>query len=130
MKSSIVRILTIVFAFMTAPTVHAGPYTDDLSKCLVESTTPETRMVLVKWLFMALSQHPAITSFGTFPDSEWHETSQGVADLLVRLLTESCPKKAQAALQYEGRVALQSSLQVFGTIAGTELFTNPVVAGA
>ena len=130
MKSNKLRILTIACAFMTATSVYAGPYTDDLSKCLVEGTTHETRILLGKWLFMALSQHPTISSFVAIQDSEWNEASKSVADLLVQLLTESCPEKTQVALKYEGPLALQTSFQVFGTIAGTELFRSPEVAAA
>jgi hypothetical protein len=34
----------------------AGPYSDDLAKCLVKSTTKEDRVSLIRWLFAAASR--------------------------------------------------------------------------
>jgi hypothetical protein len=45
----------------SAPSV-AGVYTDELAKCLVESTTARDRTTLVRWMFGAATAHPDVAS--------------------------------------------------------------------
>jgi hypothetical protein len=106
----------------------AGVYTDQLSKCLVDSTTTEDRTMLVKWLFTAASVHPAISSLSTVNAEDRDAANQVIADLFVELLTESCRDMAKTALKFEGAVTIQQSFQVLGQVAGMELFANPQVA--
>jgi hypothetical protein len=106
----------------------AGVYTDQLSKCLVDSTTTEDRTMLVKWLFTAASVHPAISSLSTVNAEDRDAANQVIADLFVKLLTESCRDMAKTALKFEGAVTIQQSFQVLGQVAGMELFANPQVA--
>ncbi len=51
-----------------------------------------------------------------------------MGNLLMRLLTESCKKEAEKALEFEGDATMQASFQVLGQVAGRELFASPEVA--
>jgi hypothetical protein len=54
-----------------------------------------------------------------------------MAQLLEKLLTESCVKEAKLAVQYEGDGALKEAFGILGRVATTEIFGNPKVsAGA
>lgn len=119
--------LALVAALSTG-TAWAGVYTDDLSKCLVESTSTDDRTALVKWLFAAASAHPAIGTLSSVTPADLDSASQVVGGLFMRLLTESCKQQTQKALRFEGPATLQLSFSVLGQVAGTELFSNPVVA--
>jgi hypothetical protein len=46
-------LLATLAALATAGAAHAGPYANDLAKCLVESTTTGGRAALVNWMFSA-----------------------------------------------------------------------------
>ncbi len=122
-------ILLVLMSF-PASTVYAGPYTDDLSKCLVESTTQDDRVDLVRWMFAAASAHPAVQSFVSVSEEQLEEANKTMAALIERLLTESCKDITTKAMKYEGATTLQASFQVLGQVAGQELFSSPEVSAA
>lgn len=130
MKTVIGIFLTHLFAIVLcqAPPVHAGPYTDELSKCIVASTTTDDRVAIVKWMFSAASLHPAVKSITSVSEEQLDEANKITAKLLMRLLTDSCMQHAQKAIKYEGHRAIQSSFQILGQVAGRELFSSPDVA--
>jgi len=122
------RFAVALLTTLASGSAAAGVYTDQLSKCLVDNTTADDRTMLVKWLFTAASVHPAIKSLSTATDADRDAANQTVANLFVKLLTDSCKDSARSALRFEGQATLQSSFQVLGQVAGIELFSDPGVA--
>lgn len=122
--------LGVLSGLMLSQSAFAGLYADDLSKCLVASTTQQDRMALVRWLFSAASLHPAVKSIVTVSEKQLDESTKQTAQLFMRLLTVSCKPQAEKALQYEGPVTIELSFRVLGQVAGRELFTSPEVAVA
>ena len=108
--------------------VYAGPYTDDLTKCVIESTTKTDRIEFIKWMFVAISKHPAVKSLSSVSEEQIRDANEKVAKLFMRLLTDSCKEKAERAIKYEGQIAIKASFQMLGQVAGQELFTDPAVA--
>ncbi len=109
-------------------TAHAGLYTDDLSRCLVEKTSKEDRASLVRWMFAAAAAHPAVAPIAKVSMEQQDGANKAVGELFTRLLTGSCKEKAKNAITYEGAAAIQMSFQVLGQVAGSELFQSPEVA--
>ena len=109
---------------------HAGPYTDELAKCLVESTTVEDRTELVKWLFAAATRHPAVSEMVVVSDEALEEENRIVGAMVMRLLGDVCKEQAEKAYSYEGDRVIENSFEVLGSVAGQELFSSPKVAGA
>ncbi len=107
---------------------HAGLYTDDLSRCLVEKTNKDDRAALVRWMFAAAAAHPAVAPIAKVSAEQQDGANKVVAELFTRLLTGLCKDKAKSAIAYEGAVAIQMSFQVLGQVAGSELFQSPEVA--
>jgi hypothetical protein len=122
--------LTLLAALLSPPLAFAGPHGDDLSKCLVEKTTQEDRMALVKWVFSAASAHPAVKGLTSVSAQQLDDANKATAELFMKLLTESCRSEAENALQDEGVTTLQASFQVLGLVAGQELFSSPEVSVA
>lgn len=120
----------LLAALAAASPSFAGVYTDDLAKCLVDSTTAQDRTTLVRWMFGAATAHPDVASIAKVAPAQMEKANAAVADLLVKLLTESCVDKSKKAIKYEGAFAIQQSFQVLGQVAGTELFSNPDVQKA
>ena len=120
--------LAYVVVLLASTPAFAGPYTDDLAKCLVSSTTTADRNALVKWMFAATSTHPAVKSLVTMSAVQIDEANKTVAALFVKLLAESCKTKTQEALKYEGKSAIDASFTVLCQVAGRELFSDPNVA--
>ncbi len=109
----------------------AGPYGDDLSKCLVNASSPEDKQGLVQWIFFAIALNPNTEPYAKVTPEQRTQTDKRMAQLLEKLLTESCVKEAKLAIQYEGNAALQEAFGVLGRVATTEIFNNPQVsAGA
>lgn len=107
---------------------QAGPYTDDLSKCLVRSTSEQQKAVLVEWVFAIAALHPSVKPLSSVSDTQRNDLSKSVADLFTTLLTDSCRQETQDAVKYEGAAAIQTSFALLGQVAMADLFSNPDVA--
>jgi hypothetical protein len=121
------RLCAVATLVIIPAVTHAGVYTDDMTKCLVESTSKEDRLSLVRWMFAAMSQHPAVTSLTNVKDSDVEKANSETGALFMRLLTESCVEATKKAIRYEGPAAIQLSFQVLGQVASSELFADPGV---
>ena len=117
--------LNVLFA---APVVAGEPYTDELSKCLVRSTTSENKTLLIQWIFSVIALHPDVARLAPVSDSDRSEINKKTAALFESLLTQACRSETAEALRYEGQAALSGSFNVLGQVAARELFTNPKVA--
>ena len=108
-------------------TALAGPYTDDLSRCLVASTTQTDRVALARWIFIAFSAHPSVAPISAVKADDIESANAEVGSLFMKLLTDSCREKTKAALKFEGPAAIQLSFQTLGQVAGRELMANSSV---
>lgn len=117
---------TIAATFISSYST-AGVYTDDLSKCLVASTTVTDRNNLVRWMFAAAAKHPAVSEIVTVTPEVMEQTNKTMGDLMNRLLLVSCKTETKEAIKYEGGTTIEASFQVLGQVAGRELFSNPAV---
>ncbi len=120
----------LCLAVMIAGSAYAGPYTNDLSKCLVESTSQEDRVDLVVWMFSAAAAHPAVEHLVTVSEEELNDANRTMGELIMRLLTESCVEQYRKAVKYEGAAVIEASFEVLGQVAGQELFARPEVVAA
>lgn len=112
-----------------APAVAvAGPYADELAKCLVKSTTEADKNSLVKWMFAAAALHPAVKPIASVSDEQRDELNRGAARLFERLVAESCRAETQEALKNEGPSTVQAGFQVLGQVAARGLLSDPGVA--
>lgn len=120
--------LALPLLWSIAPIAQAGPAADELSRCLVQSSTGADKITLVKWMFASMALHPAIADLSPVNDTTRDAANQEMAALLVKLLEERCIDQARAAIKSEGSVALQNSFALLGQVAANELFSNPSVA--
>ena len=123
-------LITLVVLGGLPRVADAGPFADDLARCLVKSTTATDRARFVRWMFAAASRHPEVRDLTTVSDERMTDASKAVGESLMTLLTKTCAEQTKLALQAEGALALQVSFQAFGQVAGTELFAHPEVAKA
>jgi hypothetical protein len=117
------------FALLVSHSVLAGPYSDEMAKCLVTSTSEADKNFLVKWMFAAAALHPAVKSISSVSDKQRNELNVKTAKLFERLLTESCKSQVKQAIKYEGQSTIESAFQVLGQVAARGLFSDPSVAG-
>lgn len=126
-KSMMAAVLTVACLALSLPAA-AGPYADDLSKCLVRSTGEEDKRSLVKWIFSAVALHPDVADIATVTPTQRTDMTRNTAKLFERLLTESCRTEVKQAVQYEGSQTIGASFQILGQVAARELFSNPNVS--
>ena len=117
----------IAMAFLFAAPAVAGPYTDDLSKCLVRSTTPEEKSLLVQWMFANMALHPDVKYLAHVTPAERARLNQKIALLFESLLTRSCLSEAKDAVRNEGPSAFEESFSILGQVAGRDLSAHPQV---
>lgn len=117
-----------ITALLLSGTAQAGPYTDKLSACLVGQSTMDDHVIIVQWMFAAMSKHPSVAPMGTVSEAQVDKANLRMAQLFTRLLTVTCRDQAVLALKNEGEVAIQQGFQALGQVAGRELFMDPNVA--
>lgn len=107
---------------------HAGPYGDDLSKCLVSSATTADKSLLVKWIFSAISLHKDVAAHVSMPQDDRDALNKDTAGVYMRLMTDSCKNQLHDAYKYEGTSAIGTAFQLLGQVATQEMFSDPAVA--
>lgn len=126
-KKMLIAALAVASVLGSVPAT-AGPYSDDLSKCLVRSTGDAEKRTLVKWIFAAVALHPEVADISSVTPAQRTEMTRNTAKIFEKLLADSCRTEVQQAVQYEGPQTIGSSFQVLGQVAARELFSNPNVA--
>ena len=129
MKRRLPPLVAAFLVYLSTPAL-AGPYADEMARCLVGSTSPADRSALVRWLFAAGAMHPEVRAIVSVSPAERDELNRGMARLLERLLAESCRAQTQQAAKYEGSGSFEAAFQVLGQVAGRELFSHPAVAAS
>lgn len=110
-----------------AVNAYAGPYSDDMAKCLVKNTTQEDKEALIKWIYAAMSAHPSVKSMSNVSTKQGDALNKRAAELMIELLTQRCKVETQQAVKYEGQAAISTSFQILGQVAMQDLMTNPAV---
>lgn len=105
----------------------AGPHAEALSACLANATSGKDRKELARWVFVAMSSHPEISSLSTVTPDVRDKTDQNMGRLVTRLLSEDCTTQAKAALEKEGNTAMRTAFEALGRLAMQELMTNKAV---
>lgn len=112
------------------PAAAVTPETDMFGQCLVGQTTGDDRILLVRWMALAFSAHPAVQDAVSRDMAKADETNQQVAALFTALLTQRCVNEAKAAVAAEGDagVAMQKAFEMLGAVASQEAMMAPEVA--
>lgn len=120
-------LIALLLACLAAP-AKAGPYGEDLSRCLVASAGADEQRLLVKWIFASMSLHRDVATYVSIPASDREALDRGTALLFTRLLTDACVEESRAALEHEGPGAMHGAFQVLGQVAAQGIFGDPTVA--
>jgi hypothetical protein len=124
-----VRAALLAAGLLAAAFAEAGPYSDDLAKCMVRTSSPADRAEFVKFLFSAIAQHPDVSSMANIPPKQMEATMKATGELIQRLLLQSCRSEAQLAIHYESMQSVFYAFQFYGQAMAAELWGNPIVAG-
>jgi hypothetical protein len=127
-SSIIARGFILVLPMFISMHAVAGPYADDMAKCLVKATSTEDRGIFMRWLFAAMSLHPEVASMAAVSPQQRDDLNKRTGALIQTLLTESCRSETLQAVRYEGPATIRYAFQVFGQAAAGDLFSDPRVA--
>lgn len=105
----------------------ASPTVDQLSDCLVKSTTATDKTAVLQWTFSALSSHPDLKALSNVTDAQRTQLDQKFAQVLQRVIVEQCSAQTKAVIQTDGLQAVADSFQALGRSTGEEIIQNPEV---
>ena len=111
----------------TTQVAIAGPTVDQLSDCLMKSTTVTDKTTVLQWTFVALGNHPDLKAFSNVTASQKEALDKNLATVLQRILVEQCSAQTKAVIAAEGVQAVGDSFQELGRITGEEILENPEV---
>ena len=129
MRKSFLYIFT-AFTFLlniSNKPIFAGPFGDEMAKCLVTSTSNRDRTKLVKWIFRVYGEHPEVSYMVNLSDREKKVIDKDIADIFTRLLSEDCIDETKKALDYEGEDVMTTAFEVLGEVASNGFIANPNV---
>lgn len=106
---------------------QAGIYTDDLSRCIVKSSSPKDRQDFVVFIYAAMSAHPDVRQYSRISEADRNGFAKRAAQLMERLLLVDCRKEAVAALKYEREQSVSGAFGTLGETAMVDLMGNPDV---
>jgi hypothetical protein len=124
---SISAIVLAIALMSVVGSAQAGPYGDDLSKCLVSSTSAADKSLLMRWIFAAMSLNKDVSQFVDIPQGTRDQIDKDAGGLFTRLLADSCKQQAHDAYKYEGGSAITNAFQLLGQIASHGIFEDPAV---
>jgi hypothetical protein len=125
-KAVILSSTLLIFTTLAVDQLIAGPYTDDLSKCLLSKSTNTEKATLIEWIFSAISLNPKISQMTSVSPAQRTKIYTDTAKLLENLMT-ICKTEVQQAVKYEGINSVKVSFGKLGEFAAEELFTSPKV---
>ena len=129
MRKSFLYIFT-AFTFLlniSNKPIFAGPFGDEMAKCLVTSTSNRDRTKLLKWMFRVYGEHPEVSYMVDLSDREKKVIDKDIADVFTRLLSEDCVDETKKALDYEGDNVMFTAFQALGQVAAQGFNVNPIV---
>ena len=120
-------VLMAIAVMGTTQVAMAGPTVDQLSNCLVKSTTAADKTTVLQWTFVALSAHPEFKKFSNVNEEQRTQLDKNLAQVLQRILVDQCASQTKAVIAAEGVQAVGDSFQELGQITGEEILENPEV---
>ena len=119
-------ILLLIFGF--SEVAEAGPFTDEMAKCLAKTTTEADKVLFIQWTYAAISSHPAVESLSNISPEIREDLNQRAANMVTDLITVRCKTETMQAVKFEGDSALRASFEVLGRVAMQGLMSDPNVA--
>ena len=119
-------VLTFLLNISNKP-IFAGPFGDEMARCLVTSTSNGDRTKLVKWMFRVYGDHPDVSYMVDLSDREKKVIDKDVANIFTRLLSEDCIDETKKALDYEGENVMFNAFRILGNVAAQGIVDNPEV---
>ena len=122
-------VLTFLLNISNKP-IFAGPFEDDMSRCLVLATSYKDNSLLGRWLVRVYGEHSDSEDLTNLTLYKKEAIDRDMARLFTRLLSEDCKVETKKALKFEGDGVMFNAFRVLGEVAGKELIEDKNVSKA
>ena len=108
--------------------ISAGEATDRLSVCLVENTSSQDEINLIRWIVVAYGSDPEVSHLAQSSVLLETEVDIEVAKLFERLLSEDCSTETKTAIIIGGDAAIETAFSILGKVAAKSLTQDAQVS--
>ena len=122
--------LLLIFVVIFSNKVSAGPFTDNLTRCILVSTGKDDYTKLVNWIFRVVAEHHDIKSDvgDVYSKNQKIMADVNLAEVFTKLLTRECRTESIQAFKYEQDIALFESFKMLGEISMQKMMEDPAVS--
>lgn len=113
-----------------APAPAAASPAQALGQCMALKTTGEDRILVARWMLVAMASGPQMTGVVTVQPGQKEKYDRGMATLFTRLLVTDCPDLSREVFKLRDNAAFRVAGESLGQVAMQELLTNPQAAAA
>jgi hypothetical protein len=122
--------LKIIAIALAAASLHisqasAGPYSDDVVRCFMKSSSAEDKTLFMQWSFAELSLNPSVQALSAVTDEQRAAFTKQLVKYYERLLFTDCRQQAIDAVKFEGPTAVTPAFSMVGQVATRELLSDP-----
>ena len=96
-----------------------------LGQCLVDKSTGDDRVNLMRWLMASWSQSGRLKDMFKIEPGVREQADRTMAAVVTRMLTVDCVEFARPVLKAHDGVAMREAFRAFGEIAGGEIARDP-----
>lgn len=128
MKFTSLLLVSALFGVLPQHAAIAGPASDALGACMVDSLTGKERKELAQWIFFGMAAHPDIKQFAKISTEDQVNIDRYVGILVTRLLSKDCVQQTKNAMQADGPNSMKDAFGLVGQVAMQELMTNKEVS--
>lgn len=115
-KVSVKKIFLIIFLFLSFNT-KADIYADKFTECMLNNTSDRDKIILVKWMFVGMAEHPILKREFPIPENQKVAADMAVADYISYIIGSICLEETKEVIKYEGEEAFAESFEYLGEIA-------------
>lgn len=103
---------------------------DHLGQCMVLKSSGEDRIVIARWMVLALASAPQLNDVMVVDQTKKVAADRAMAGLFTRLITSDCKPEAKALFATKDANAFELAGGPLGRIAMRELLSNEKAMGA
>ena len=128
MKKFLILVLAIPFFLITnQKSALSGAFTDELARCMVNSTTLNEKIIFMEWTIRLLSEHPELKDLVQISENQKITMDKKLGNVFTTLVAERCKEETEKAIKFEGYEQMVSAFGALGAASTRAITTHPDV---
>ena len=115
--------LALFFLTISFKITSASTYENNLTSCLIKNTGERDKIILARWMFVAIAEHDSIKSDFGISERKKISSIRSVAEYLQFVLGDKCLNETRAAMKHDSEGFLKA-FEKLGEVAILELMQN------